>query len=256
MRILYHTPESVCSQKARIGFAEIGLEFRSHIVDFAAGEQFTEAFRKLNPDAVVPVLDDDGIVVRESSLILEYADERYNDGNLMPKGVGDRAVAKLWLIRALGIHNAINSVTFATTIREMDRKRTKEEREARWARLPDPAIAKKRRDLFEHGLDSVHVRSALRLLQILAQDIDRRAKDDGWLAGTKYSLADTAMTAYVDRLERIGLHILWQELPHLSDWLERVRARPSYATAIAAWIAPLPSAAEKARKEIVWRSVT
>ncbi len=251
MPILYHTPESVCSQKARIGLAEANVPFQSYIVDTGSGEHFGEAFRKLNPDSVVPVLDDDGVIVRESSLIIEYIDDKYDGARLMPTAHADKVAAKLWLIRCLGIHGAINSVTFATKIRKIDLARSKEEREARWARLHDPVIALKRRDLFENGVASAHVKSAIGALQATVAEIAERVATSGWTAGDQYSIADLALTAYFDRLDRLGLDALWTERPGVIDWLARLRARPSYQTAITDWEGPLPDAkeAEQARRQ-------
>lgn len=252
---LYYSPGSVCSQKARIGLAEAGCDYASHIVDFAAGEQFSEAYLKLNPDAVVPVLVDDGLVVRESSLILQHVDEVHGGSALTPESVADRVTTRFWLIKALAIHAAINSVTFATLIRDIDMTRTPEEREARWSRLRDPAVAAKRRDLFENGIGSVYVASAIAELARSVAIIVGQMSDEGWIAGPAYSIADAAMTAYMDRLDRLGLHVLWRDAPRIEAWLATVRDRPSYRLAIADHVGVPPTGEDRRAAGQTWEPV-
>ena len=255
MLTLYHTPESVCSQKVRIGLAEIGKTFESYIVDTAAGEHFTEAFMKLNPDSVIPVIDDDGVIVRESSLILEYLDETYNEGRLTPITPAERVAAKLWLIRCLEVHTSINSVTFATKIRDIDLARTAQEREARWARLHDPVIAVKRRDLFENGLQSIHVRGAIKALKRTIADISETVSETGWLVGNSLCIADIAIVAYIDRLDRIGLSVLWADHNAFGKWFETLRARPSYINGIVDWQGASPDKSEQQHLQAKWLEV-
>ena len=234
---LLHTPESLCSQKVRVGLAEAGLPWISRIVDLPNGEQFTPEYRKLNPDSVVPVLLHDAVVVRESSVILDYIDTQLCGGRL---GSGEAWLpARFWLLRGLPIHDAINALTFATVIRAVDLKRTPEERAARWGRLANPLTAAKRRDLFENGLASIHVTAALIFLRQTLAEIDTALSQGPWLAGDAYSLADLALTAYVDRLDRLGLAALWDHHPQIVDWLARLQARPSMAAIVDA-VGPVP----------------
>ena len=76
MLLLYHGITSVCSVKVRVGLAEMGLAYDERVLDLQAGDQNDPAYLKLNRDAVVPTLVDDGLVVVESSLILEGANSR------------------------------------------------------------------------------------------------------------------------------------------------------------------------------------
>ena len=254
MPTLFHTPESVCSQKARIGLAECGLDFESHVVDFAAGEQFSPAFKALNPESVVPVLQDGDIVVRESSIILQYAD-LVSGAGLMPAGGAARVRAQLLLLQSLNIHDAINSLTFATAIRDIDLKRSAEEREARWARLSNPLTARKRRDLFENGLQSLYVDSAVATVSALIEQSEIAIAADGWLAGSRYSLGDISVFAYFDRLDRLGLAGLWAGRPGMCRWFAANRDRRSYQTAVIDWAGPPPDRKASDALATRWRSV-
>ena len=80
MLALYHGANSVCSIKVRIVLKEKNLEWESRHVDLPKGEQFTPTYLAINPRAIVPVLNHDGILIYESSVICEYLDalSKYN----------------------------------------------------------------------------------------------------------------------------------------------------------------------------------
>jgi len=63
---LYHTNMSVCSQKVRFALAEKKLRWEDHHINLQAGEQLRPEYLKLNPNAVVPTLVDNGTVIIES----------------------------------------------------------------------------------------------------------------------------------------------------------------------------------------------
>jgi glutathione S-transferase len=53
-------------------------------IDLPKGEQFSDAFRAINPRSIVPVLDHDGRLIHESSVICEYLDGVSAHNPLMP----------------------------------------------------------------------------------------------------------------------------------------------------------------------------
>ncbi|MFO1205629.1 MAG: glutathione S-transferase N-terminal domain-containing protein [Burkholderiales bacterium] len=53
-------------------------------VDLAVGEQRTAAYRQLNPRGQVPVLDDGGTVIWDSTAILVYLARRLGREDLLP----------------------------------------------------------------------------------------------------------------------------------------------------------------------------
>jgi len=81
---LYHNPLSSCSQKVRMVLHEKKLSWESQVIDLQKGEQFTADYLALNPNAVVPTLEDQGHTVIESTLINEYLDDAYADITLKP----------------------------------------------------------------------------------------------------------------------------------------------------------------------------
>lgn len=55
--------------------ADEGLDVEQQIVDILAGEQYGDAFARINPNNCVPVLDDGDFRLTESSAILKYLAE-------------------------------------------------------------------------------------------------------------------------------------------------------------------------------------
>lgn len=55
------------------------------------GEQFSDEYSQLNPQQLVPVLQDHDISLAQSMAILEYLEERYPDTPLLPSADTDRA---------------------------------------------------------------------------------------------------------------------------------------------------------------------
>ncbi|MEM5434787.1 maleylacetoacetate isomerase [Paraburkholderia diazotrophica] len=69
------------------------------------GEQFKPEYRKLNHDAVVPTLVDDGTVLTQSIAIVEYIEETHPEPPLLPSNPADRAyVRSIALQLACEIH--------------------------------------------------------------------------------------------------------------------------------------------------------
>jgi len=55
------------------------------------GEHKTPAFRELNPQGLVPVLEDDGVALSQSLAIIEYLDRKFPEPQLIPDRPVDRA---------------------------------------------------------------------------------------------------------------------------------------------------------------------
>ena len=60
-----------------------------------------------------------------------------------------------------------------------------------------------------------------------------------WLAGDTFSLADIAMTPYVNRLDMLGWQQMWEQTrPQVTAWFERIKARPTFKPALLDWCPP------------------
>ena len=92
-------------RRVRIFLAEKGLAVPTVQVDLRNGEQFTPAFRALNPDCMVPVLElDSGAAITDIIAICRYLEELHPDPRLMGRSAEDRAAADRvgWHLRRPG----------------------------------------------------------------------------------------------------------------------------------------------------------
>jgi glutathione S-transferase len=53
--------------------------------------------RRLNPNRLVPAIDDDGVVLWESNVIVRYLAAKHAAGTLMPADPALRARAEMWM---------------------------------------------------------------------------------------------------------------------------------------------------------------
>ena len=234
---LYHHNISVCAQKVRLVLAEKRLPWTGHHVDLMKGEHLRPEYLRINPRGVVPALVDEGRSIIESTIIMEYLEDRYPERSLRPANPAARATMRLWArVPDDGLHTACGSLTHATAfLPALRANHDRESYEARLAKLPDRARAARQREIFEQGLGAPIVRDAVRQHDRVLGDMEKALADAPWLAGNDVSLADIALIPYVTRLERLGLEGMWAGRPRVADWFARMQARPSFGEAITAF---------------------
>jgi glutathione S-transferase len=87
---LYMHPVSMTSRPVRLFIAESGIEVDEQMVDVLAGEHYQEPFASINPNRMVPVLEDGDLRLTESSAILKYLADKINSP-AYPKDLKQRA---------------------------------------------------------------------------------------------------------------------------------------------------------------------
>ena len=91
---LYNLALSNFASKSRVAIYEKGLDIE--LVDPPGGLGSAE-YKKVNPLGKVPVLEEDeGFVLPESVVIMEYLEERYPEPALWPADPAERALGRLW----------------------------------------------------------------------------------------------------------------------------------------------------------------
>lgn len=93
---LYDAPRCPYCARVRIALAEKGVAVETVEVDL--GDRPAWIY-ELNPTGRVPVLDDEGFVLPESAVIMEYLEERHPEPPLLPAGATARARARLLVHR-------------------------------------------------------------------------------------------------------------------------------------------------------------
>ena len=189
-------------QRATIALEECGLAYTLHKIDIAKGGARTEAFKKLNPNARIPVLvDSDGpggkpITVTQSWAICLYAAEK--SGKFLPRDPARRLEALSWLFHV------------ATDIQPMRSPNNAAE-----------AIGAKDQVLAFYDKS---FREAL-------ETIDRRLGEAEYLAG-ELSIADLALYPMVKR--RIAIAEAAPALGNILRWVKALDARGGCKKVLAA----------------------
>jgi glutathione S-transferase len=83
-------------RKTRIVLAEKGLEYEPIEIDLA--DRPAWIYEK-NSTGRVPVVEEDGWLLPESAVIMEFLEERYPEPPLLAADAADRALARLWIFR-------------------------------------------------------------------------------------------------------------------------------------------------------------
>ncbi|MBN3761977.1 maleylacetoacetate isomerase [Burkholderia sp. Ac-20365] len=93
---LYSYFRSSASYRVRIALALKGLPYEYAAVHLlkGGGQQLSSVYRELNPDGLVPALEDGTQVLTQSLAIIEYLDELYPAPPLLPSAPADRAYVR------------------------------------------------------------------------------------------------------------------------------------------------------------------
>jgi len=235
---LYHHGSSACAAKVRMTLTEKDIPWEGHYIDTLKGEQFHPDYAKLNPKCVVPTMVHNGHVIRESTVICEYLEEVFTDIRLFPSEPLRRVDLRMWS-KAVDeeLHPATRIVTFAASHRHNVLKKSEQELEDFINAVPDANRRAAKRGAIMEGFEFEEAKDALLTFDHHLGAMEEALSENTWLVGEDYSFADAAMTVYVNRLDMLGMAGMWEgRRPHLEDWWGRVRARPSFQTALFDWL--------------------
>ena len=77
--------------------AELGIAFERQDAGMQFGVVNEPWYRKMNPNGLVPTIDDGGLVLWESNAIVRYLAAKYGNGKLSPADPGERAACDKWM---------------------------------------------------------------------------------------------------------------------------------------------------------------
>jgi glutathione S-transferase len=257
---LYHHGSSACAAKVRFALAEKRIEWVSHYVEILKGEQFSPQFRALNPKAVVPVLVDDGNVITESTVICEYLEEAFPEPNLYPRSPLERARVRAWT-KAVDeeLHPACSAITYVVSHRHtILRNGAGSFEEFMRSGSGEGAAARALKwRWIQEGLEAPGAAEKIRLYGDYLLRMERALEHGQWLVGERFTMADVAMTPYVNRLAALAMEGLWLggRLPRVADWFERVKSRPSFEPAFVKWVPAELGAEMRANGALTWPAI-
>ena len=186
---------SVNVKKALWCIEELGLEYQRTDAGMQYGVVNTPEYRKMNPNGLVPTLDEDGFILWESHSIVRYLSAKFGKGVLWPMDERTRAVSNQWMDWAYSFQANFRNVF--------------------WGLVRTPP---EKRDM--KAIDEARGKCA-EMLGIL----DAALADRLYVAGP-FSMGDIPIGCHVQ---------LWMRLPierpkhaNLEAWFERLCARQAY----------------------------
>jgi glutathione S-transferase len=227
---LYNAPVSTCSQRVRMALAEKNLEWTDRRVSLRDGAQLKPEYLAINPNGLVPTLVHDGKVIGDSSVILEYLEDVFPAHPLRPADPFALARMRMWRQYIDEVPTPATRVpSFHASFGNALRRMTPEVRNAAAAQRP-----LRKHMLLKIGPDGFSPRDLGEAMEQIEQSIERMEvslQGNAWLCGDMFTIADISMLPTLVRMEDLGLKHLWESRPRVTDWYQRVRARPSFAAA-------------------------
>lgn len=244
MFTLYHHGSSVCAAKVRFAMAEKGLPWEGVYIDILNGDQFTPEYRKINPKSVVPTLVHDDLVIPESTVICEYLDHIEPGTSLHPADPWEHAQVRYWTKSVdEELHPACGALTFACSHRHtILGKMTKAELEEFLSATPDQSVTVDWRGMkmaiVRQGFEAAGVTEKVNLYDTFLHKMEDALQDQDWLVANRFTIADIALTPYVNRLAMMSLTGMWDggRLPNVERWFARIMDRPAFEPNLLAWV--------------------
>lgn len=239
MITLFHYDRSTAAQRVRLGLEEKNIEWKSVVIDTALGDasQRPEDFHQYNPKGLIPLLKDGDFTIPESTLILEYIEDAYqNDIKLRPDDPKEIAQMRLWMRKIEdGIHVASRTIGVCIVNRHYYKETDKKQLADYYEKMRDGVRKNNDRINTEMGLDSPLLLPSIRAFKQLFLEMNMRLQKHNWLAGESYSLADISLVVYLTRLSSFQMAPLWSELAALNNWFNKIIERPAYQKAVIDW---------------------
>jgi len=186
---------------------ELGLPFELQYVDRATSAQKSPAYLKLNPNGLIPVLADGGLVLYETAAIcLHLADAHPQAGFAPAPGTAERAHGYKWLAWMTNTLQAALIIYFYPE---------------RWMNGGNAAGAA---ELKSHAEAKIGA-----MLDQLDAQFASHGRD--WVLGERYGILDPY--AFVLCRWTRGFARPARSLPHLKPFLDRMLARPAVQRALA-----------------------
>ncbi|HYB98805.1 MAG TPA: glutathione S-transferase family protein [Candidatus Limnocylindrales bacterium] len=224
-RILYDNPFSPFARKVRLVLSHKNLDYERK--DSLAVSELAD-LHAVNPRGEVPVLDDDGLIVVNSSDIVAYLEHRYPQPALLPADPAVRVEARAWERLADGLIDALTHDISLWT----------------WPTL-------QRHDQPPPGL----VEAGMRDIGIVLSRLEKALDGREYLCGS-LSIADFALFPHLTSLRALGISL--QDHRNLSRWNVRMRDIPAVRedlelvkNAVREKFVDAPSPYE--REKVVWR---
>lgn len=204
MITIFGRMSSINVQKVVFAAGELGLAYERKEAGGQFGVVDTPEYRAMNPNGLIPVLDDDGLVLWESNAIVRYLAARYGQGTLWPQEPGERALCDRWMDWQTTALNPAFGPAFMNLVRTPPEKR-----------------------------DAAAVEASRAKTEVLLEILDAQLEGRSYIEANRLTIADIAVGPAVHRW--LNMPIARQARPNVERWYASLYARPAAKAAM-----PLP----------------
>jgi len=187
---------SVNVKKALWAAEELGLKYQRIDAGMQYGVTRTPEYLSMNPNSLVPTIEDDGFVLWESHTIVRYLAAKHGMGTLCPADLKARADAERWMDWAFTFQNAMRAV-FWGLIRTAPEKRD------------------------HKAIEEGRTQSA-KLLEVLERNLQKKT----YVTGSAFTMGDIPIGCEVQRWMRVPIERA--PFPALQAWFDRLGQRPAF----------------------------
>jgi glutathione S-transferase len=187
---------SVNVKKALWAAEELGIDYQRIDAGMQHGVTRTPEYMKMNPNSLVPTIEDDGFVLWESHSIVRYLCAKHGAGTLWPTDLKARADAERWMDWAFTFQNAMRNVF--------------------WGLIRTPP---EKRDA--KAIEEGRQKSAT-LLAVPERTLSERP----YLGGAAFTMADIPLGCELQRWMRVPIER--PPYPAVEAWFGRLCARPAF----------------------------
>ena len=233
---LYQAGFSNCSMRVRIALEEKGLDWTNHLVDLLNGENITKEYFGINPNGVVPTLVDDGVVIIDSADIIDYLDKKFMPGSLRPEAQKDQQQMYDWMYLARDNHLSIKTYMYGNVKNGPKIKRTAEQMaDYRQKQTFDSALLEfHERFNSNYGFTMEDMDNATAVIDACLRKLHERLKNNEWLDGDSFSLADITWIPQLVVLKVANYP--FENYSNLENWKNAIIQRPSFKEGVMAWL--------------------
>jgi len=176
---------------------EIGLPYESIEVGGSFGGTQSPEYQAMNPNGLVPVIEDHGLTVWESNAIVRYLSARYALGTLYLEDPVARVQGEKWMDWSTSRMAPLYSELIWGVMRTAPADR-----------------------------DEARINAALVKAGDLLKMADAALAQQPWLSGEHFAMGDIPLGSLV--YAWFEMPIQRPDLPHLAAWYARLRERPAY----------------------------
>jgi len=176
---------------------ELAIDFERVDLGGKFGKNKEPAYLAMNPNGLVPTIEDGGLILWESNTIVRYLTEKYGGGKLIDATPEGRAQADRWMDWQLTTLGPAIVPLFWGYVRTAAEKR-----------------------------DAAALKAALEKSSAAWKIVDDRLAKNEYLAGKIFTIGDIPLGVWVYRW--FNLPIERPKLDHLSRWYADLQRRPAY----------------------------